>query len=116
MAVLVLVAVLLVHLVVGAQRALVTDDALALFDGFGGEHAVAVDGRQTGGDLLFRHCVVPGDGRQWGIMAHPARATRPGTPVRLRKWRASARSSTAPCPGDRKSGVWGKSVSVRVNP
>src|SRR3546814_569842 len=99
MAVLVLVAVLLVHLVVGAQRALVTDDALALFDGFGGEHAVAVDGRQTGGDLLFRHCVVPGDGRKWGIMAHPARATRPGTPVRLRKCPARARSSTPPCPG-----------------
>src|SRR3546814_1661384 len=76
MAVLVLVAVLLVHLVVGAQHALVTDDALALFDGFGGEHAVAVDGRQAGGDLLFWHCVVPGDGRKWGIMAHPARATR----------------------------------------
>src|SRR3546814_8737269 len=67
MAVLVLVAVLLVHLVVGAQHALVTDDALALFDGLGGEHAVAVDGRQAGGDLLFWHCVVPGDGRKWGI-------------------------------------------------
>src|SRR3546814_7818039 len=88
MAVLVLVAVLLVHLVVGAQHALVTDDALALFDGFGGEHAIAVDGRQGGGVLLFWHCVVPGDGRKWGIMAHPARALRPGAPVRLSICRA----------------------------
>src|SRR3546814_20396709 len=95
MAVLVLVAVLLVHLVVGAQHALVTDDALALFDGFGGEHAVAVDGRQAGGDLLFWHCVVPGDGRKWGIMAPTARATRPGAPVRRRKLRARARFSSS---------------------
>src|SRR5690606_17154790 len=74
MAVLVLVAVFLVHLVVGAEHALVADDALALLDGFGGENAVAVDGRKACGDLLLGHCVVPDDGGKPPIMAHPAGA------------------------------------------
>src|SRR3546814_15217743 len=93
MAVLVLVAVLLVHLVVGAPHALVTDDALALFDGFGGEHAVAVDGRQAAGDLLFWHCLVPDDSRKCGLMAHPARPTRPAAPARPRTDRATPRAT-----------------------
>ena len=45
---------------VGATAAAVLDQALALGDGFDGEHAVAVDGGATGDDLA-RHAACSGE-------------------------------------------------------
>src|SRR5690606_5219216 len=113
MAVLVLVAVLLVHLVVGAQHALVADDALSLGDGLGGEHAIAMDGRKAGGDLLLGHCLDPYDGESAGLWPIPP-ATRGRPAPRPGRRRARTRSSRAPCPGRTRPGTRASNRATRA--
>src|SRR5690606_35793366 len=85
--VLVLVAVVLVHLGVGAQRALVADHPLALPDQLGGEYAVAVDRRQAGFDLLL---LLGHRGHGWRRERHCGIARRPTARA------AAAEASPAP--------------------
>ena len=69
-----------IDFLVGAARALVFDDALALGDRLDGEYAVAMDGGATGGDLA-RHAESGNDERA-DILARIGRITPSRWPVR----------------------------------